>query len=146
LRIIFSEINYVVRLINEEYGISVLVATIWLLVSVVLAVFFALLDTQYNGYTSIGYLATCLCLLIMLAFACHTAGSENDVSKFLVHKLLLDNTLQPKDIEELKMLAFQLNSTTTEYSAYGFFALNLPFLCSVIGVIVSYIVIILQIK
>jgi hypothetical protein len=146
LRIIFSEINYAVRLINEEYGISVLVATIWLLVSVVLMVFFTLLDAEYGGYTGIGYLASCLCLLIMLAFACNAAGSENDVSKFLVHKLLLDNTLHPKVIEELKMLALQLNSTTTEYSAYGFFALNLPFLCSVTGVIVSYIVIIVQIK
>jgi hypothetical protein len=145
-RIIFSELNHIIRLINEDYGISVLAATIWILVSVVLVVFFTLLDTEYGAYTGICYLVSSSCLLTKLASSCHTAGSENDVSKFLVQKLLLDNTLQPKDIEELKMLALQLNSTTTEYSAYGFFVLNLQFLCSVIGVIISYIVIIVQIK
>jgi hypothetical protein len=131
---------------NEDYGICVLTATIWILVSVVLAVFFLLLDSECNAYTGIGYLISSLYFLIKLASTCHTAGSENDVSKFLVQKLLLDNTLQPKDTEELKMLALQLNSITTEYSAYGFFTLNLSFLCSVIGVIISYIMIIVQIK
>jgi hypothetical protein len=142
----FSELNHIIRLINEDNGISVLAVTIWLLVSIVLVVFFTLLDAEDSTYRGIGYLVNSLCLLTKLASSCHTAGSETDVSKFLVQKLLLDDTLQPKDAEELKMFALQLNSTTTEYSAYGFFVLDLPFLCSVIGVIISYIVIIVQIK
>jgi hypothetical protein len=146
LRIIFSEINHIIRLINEDYGISVLAATIWLLVSIVLVVFFTLLEAEHGAYAGILYLLSSLCFLTKLASSCNRAASENDDSKFLVQKLLLHNTLQPKDIEELKMLAFQLNSTTAEYSACGFFVLNLPFLCSVIGVIISYIVIIVQIK
>jgi hypothetical protein len=108
-------------------------------------VFFALQDAE-DGYAGIGFLVFYLCLLTKLAFSCHTAESEIDVSKFMVQKLLLDNSLQPGDSEELKVLALQLNSTTTEYSAYGFFVLNLQFLCSVIGVIISYIVIVVQIK
>jgi hypothetical protein len=146
LRIIFSEVNHIIRLINEDCGMSVLAATIWMLVSIVLVVFFTLLDPEYGAYTGIGYLVFSFGLLTKLASSCHTAGSENNISKFLVQKLLLDDTLHPKDIEELKMLSFQLNSTTAEYSAYGFFVLNLPFLCSVIGVIISYIMIIVQLK
>ncbi|PNF19713.1 hypothetical protein B7P43_G15307 [Cryptotermes secundus] len=146
LRITFSELNHVIRLINEDYGISVLAATIWILVTMVLMVFFTLQEAEYGAYSGIGYLFSSLCLLTKLSSSCHTAGSEIGVSKFLVQKLLLDSTFQPKDSEELKMLALQLNSTTTEYSAYGFFILNLQFLCSVIGVIISYIVIIVQIK
>jgi hypothetical protein len=146
LRVIFSELNHIIRLINEDCGIQILVMTMWILVSVLLVVFFTLLDSEYGVYTGIGYLISSLYLLTKLASSCHTAGSETDVSKFLVQKLLLDETLQPKDIDELKMLSLQLNTSTVEYSAYGFFALNLQFLCSVSGVIISYVVIIVQIK
>jgi hypothetical protein len=146
LRISFCELNHVIRLVNEDSGISVLAATIWILVSIIIGVFFTLLEAESGTYSNIGYLVPFLCLLTKLASSCHTAATESDVSKFMVQKLLLYNTLQPKDSEELKMLALQLNSTTIEYSAYGFFTLNLPFLCSVVGIIISYIVIIVQIK
>jgi hypothetical protein len=146
LRVIFSELNHIMRLFNEDCGIPVLATTMWILVDIVLVAFFTLLDAEYGTFTGIGYLITSLCLITKLASSCHAAGSENDLSKFLVQKLLLDDTLQPKDIEELKMLSLQLNSSTVEYSAYGFFVLNLQFLCSVIGVIISYVVIIVQIK
>jgi hypothetical protein len=146
LRVIFSELNHTIRLINEDCGMAVLAVTMWMLVSAVFVVFFTLLDSEYDAFNGIGYLMTCLWLLTKLAISCQTAGSEIDASKFFVQKLLLDDALHPKDIEELQMLSVQLNSTTAEYSAYGFFSLNLPFLCSVIGVIISYIVIIVQMK
>jgi hypothetical protein len=146
LRVIFSELNHAIRLINEDCGIPVLATTMWMLVSAVFVVFFTLLDSEHGAYGGISYLMIALCLLTKLSTSCHTAGSEIDASKFFVQKLLLDDALHPKDIEELQMLSVQLNSTTAEYSAYGFFVLNLPFLCSVIGVIISYIVIIVQMK
>jgi hypothetical protein len=146
LRVIFSELNHTIRLINEDCGMPVLAVTMWMLVSAVFVVFFTLLDSEYGEFTGIGYLMMVLCLLTKLATSCHTVGSEIDASKFFVQKLLLDDELHPKDMEELQMLSVQLNSTTAEYSAYGFFALDLPFLCSVIGVIISYIVIIVQMK
>jgi hypothetical protein len=146
LRVIFSELNHIKRLFNEDCGIPVLATTMWMLVNIVLVAFFTLLDSEYGTYTGIVSLISSLYLLTKLASSCHTAGSENDLSKLLVQKLLLDDTLEPKDIEELKMLSLQLNTSTVEYSAYGFFVLNLQFLCSVIGVIISYFVIIVQIK
>jgi hypothetical protein len=146
LRVIFSELNHTIRLINEDCGMPVLAVTMWMLVSAVFVVFFILLSSEYWAYTGICYLMTVLCLLTKLSTSCHTSVSEIDASKFFVQKLLLDDALHPKDMEELQMLSVQLNSTTAEYSAYGFFVLNLPFLCSVIGVIISYIVIIVQMK
>jgi hypothetical protein len=109
-------------------------------------IFYTLLDPEYDEYAGAGWLLFSFALLIRISSTCHAAANENDTSKFLVQMLLLEDDLSPKDITELKFLSFQLNNTPVQYSACGFFVLNLPFLCSVTGVIISYIMIIVQLK
>jgi hypothetical protein len=146
LRNIQNELNYIVSLINENYGVSVLAVTCWVLVCLITAIFFTLLDSEYGEGAGVGNMIFYVVLLISISSTCHRAASENDKSKLLVQKLLLENDLTPKDITELKLLSFQLNNTPVQYSACGIFVLNLPFLCSVTGVIISYIIIIVQLK
>jgi hypothetical protein len=146
LRIILSELNYVVSLINENYGISVFAVTCSLITRIISVIFFILLDPYLAEYVGAGWLIFFFALLIRISSTCHAAASENDTSKFLVQMLLLEDDLTPKDTRELKFLSFQLNNTPVQYSACGFFVLNLPFLCSVTGVIISYIMIIVQLK
>jgi hypothetical protein len=146
LRNILSEINCVISLINETYGISVLAFTCWLLVSVIIVLFSILYELEDHQYGSIGSMIVFFILLIRISSTCHTVESENDTSKLLVQKLLLEDDLKPQDITELKFLSFQLNSTTVQYSAYGLFVLNLSFLCSITGVIISYMIIVVQLK
>lgn len=146
LRIILSELNYIVSLINKNYGISAFSVTCWILVSVITVLFFTLLETENGQYAGVGYLIFSFFLLMNLSWTCHTAASENDTSKFLVQKLLLQDDLTPKEITELKLLTFQLNNVPVQYSACGFFVLNLPFMCNVTGVIISYAMIIIQLQ
>lgn len=146
LRNILSELNYVVSLINEHYGISVLAFTCWLLVSIISVLFFTLYQLEDGQYGNLGYLIGSFILLIRISSTCHTSASENDTSKLLVQKLLLEDDLKPQDITELKFLSFQLNNTPVQYSACGLFALNLSFLCSVTGVIISYVILVVQLK
>jgi len=54
LRNILSELNNVVSLINEIYGISVLRFTFWLLVSIIIVLFFTLLELEAGQYGNIG--------------------------------------------------------------------------------------------
>jgi hypothetical protein len=146
LRIILSELNCVVSLINETFGISVLAFTCWLLVSIIIALFFTLFELEDGHYGSLVYLIVYFILLIRISSICHTAGSENDTSKLLVQKLLLEDDLNPQDITELKFLSLQLTNTPVQYSAFWLFVLNLSFLCSVTGVIISYMLLVVQLK
>jgi hypothetical protein len=146
LRSVLSELNCVVSLINGTYGISVLAFTCWLLVSIIIALFFTLFELEDGQYGSLVYLIVYSILLIRISSTCHTAASENDTSKLLVQKLLLEDDLNPQDLTELKFLSLQLNNTPVQYSACGLFVLNLSFLCSVTGVIISYMILVVQLK
>ena len=145
LRNVLSELNFVVSLINETYGLSVLVFTCWLLVSIIIVLFMTLFELEDGQYGSLGYLIYTFTLLIRISSTCQTAASENDKSKLLVQKLLLQDDLKSHDITELKFLSFQLDNKP-QYSACGLFELNLSFLCSVTGVIISYIILVVQLK
>jgi hypothetical protein len=61
-----------------------------------------------------------------------------------VEKLLLEGKCRKECVEELKMFSLQLQAMTNEYTACGFFSLNLSLFTSVVSVIASYIVIMVQ--
>jgi hypothetical protein len=81
-----------------------------------------------------------------MIFVCQGAENEGEASKILVQKLLLEEDTGDKDVKELIMLSAQLKDTKIKYTAYGFFELNFPHLCSVIGLIVSYVIIVVQLQ
>jgi hypothetical protein len=141
-----SELNNVVSLINETYGILVLLFTFWLLIGILLVIFCTLFKAEERQYGSIAYMIVTFIPLIRITSTCHTATSENDTSKLLVQKLLLEDDLNPHDITELKFLSFQLNNTPVQYSACGFFELNLSFLWNLSGVLISCIIFVVQLK
>jgi hypothetical protein len=64
----------------------------------------------------------------------------------LMHNLLLEGKCRNESIEDLKMFYLQMQLMTNEYTACGFFSLNLSLFASVVSGIVSYIIIMAQIK
>jgi len=85
-------------------------------------------------------------LFLKLTFFCHTATNEARSSRILVQKLLLEGNCRNECVKELKMFSLQLQAMTNQYTACGFFSLNLSLFTSVFSVILSYIVILVQIK
>jgi hypothetical protein len=85
-------------------------------------------------------------MFVKMILACQNAENEGDTSKILVQKLLLEKNNGDKDVKELILLSAQLKVMKIKYTAYGFFALNFPHLCSAIGLIVSYVIIIVQLQ
>jgi hypothetical protein len=63
-----------------------------------------------------------------------------------VEKLLVEGNCRNECVEELKMFSLQLQAMTNEYTAGGFFSLNLNLFTSVVSVVASYFVILVQIK
>jgi len=146
LRQIYSELYDITCLINDTYGIPVLAATCWMLTGVVYNLYETLISFEIWGVSDVLYAITYSIFFFKVTLICHKATNEARSSSILVQKILLMGNCRNECIEELKMFSLQLQVMTNEYTASGFFSLNLSFFASVYSVIVSYIVILVQIK
>jgi hypothetical protein len=133
-------------LVNYVYGLPVLAMSCYILVDIVLSVYFIV---RFRMPEDIIDMCTCTILLLIfvkLAILCQFAESERETSRILVQKLLLEDNLEVKYCKELRMLSAQLRDMKIKYTACGFFTLNLPILCSLTGLILSYVIIMSQNK
>jgi len=79
------------------------------------------------GVTDITYAITCSALVFKVTLFCHTATNEARSSNILVQKFLLLRNCRNECVEELKMFSLQLHVMTDQYTACGFFSLNIRF-------------------
>ena len=94
-----------------------------------------------------------LCWLIVIVFrilsitaSCFAAGEEARRTESVVHKLLLRQTLLRDTSKELKLFSKQLQGNKVEFSAGGFFPVNLSLAYSMVGAATTYIIILFQFK
>ena len=146
LRQIYSELYDITCLINDTYGIPILASMCSLLTGVVFALYEALTNFESWGGEDTASGLTCLLLLFKVTFVCHTATNEARSSRILVQKLLLEGNCSNECVKEFKMFSIQLQVMKNEYTACGFFTLNLKLFTTVVSVIASYITIMVQIK
>jgi len=146
LRQIYSELYDTTCLINDTYGIPILVIVCCMLTGVVLFLYEGLTTLDEWSERNLTYGITFMLLFFKVMFFCHTATNEARSSRIVVEKLLLKGNCRKECVEELKMFSLQLQAMTNEYTACGFFSLNLRLFASVVSVIVSYFVIMVQIK
>jgi hypothetical protein len=146
LRQIYSDLYDITCLINESYGVPILANMCWLLVGVLCTLYEALTSLKEWGVEDITYTISFSVLFFKVMYFCHTAENEGRSSGILVQKLLLGGKCRNECVNVLKMFSFQLQVMKVEYTACGFFTLNLSLFASVVSVIISYIVIMVQIK
>jgi hypothetical protein len=146
LRQIYSELYDITCLINDTYGIPILATVCWMLTGVVLSLYEALVHFNEWGDVNVTYGISFMVLFFKVTFFCHTATKEAKSSRILVEKLLLEGKCRNECVEELRMFSLQLQAMKNEYTAGGFFSLNLRLFTSVVSVIATYIVILVQIK
>jgi hypothetical protein len=145
-RQIYSELYDIICLINDNYGIPILASISWILTTVLSCLYEALFKFNEWGVTDMAYAITCSVLLFKVTLFCHTATKEARYSRILVQKLLLFGNCRNECVEELKMFSLQLQVMTNEYTACGFYSLNLSLFTTFVSLIASYIVIMIQIK
>jgi len=146
LRQIYSEMYDITCLINDTYGVPILATTCWMLTGVVVALYEALISFQMCGLTDVLYAITYSIFFFNVSLICHRGTKEASSSSILAQKLLLEGNCRNEIVEEHKLFSLQLQVMTIEYTACGFFSLNLSLFASVVSVIVSYIVIMVQVK
>jgi hypothetical protein len=84
--------------------------------------------------------------LLIITVTCENLRSENKRLSDSVQKLLLQQDMEADTVQQLQLFSFQLLSCKMEFSAAGLFCVDLPYLYSCIAAIVTYFVVLLQIK
>jgi hypothetical protein len=98
------------------------------------------------GVTDAIYVITSSVLIFKITFFCHSATKEARSTRILVQTLLLEGNCSIECEEELKMFSLQLQVMTIEYTACGFFSINLTLFTTVVSVIATYFIILVQIN
>jgi hypothetical protein len=146
LRQICSELYDITCLLNDTYGIPILVSICWLLTAVLCCLFGALINFTAWGLPDVVHVIACSALIFKITFFCHSATNEASSTRILVQKLLLEGNCRIECVEELKMFSLQLQVMIIDYTACGFFSINLKLFTTVVSVIASYFIILVQIK
>ena len=146
LRQIYSEMYDVTCLINDTYGIPILATMCCMLTGVVFFLYRVLFNFKEWGIANAVFAIIYCVFFFKVTFYCHTATNEARSSRIVVQKLLLEGNCRIECVKQLKMFSLQLQEMTNEYTACGFFTLNLKLFASVVSAIVSYVIIIVQIK
>jgi hypothetical protein len=143
---IYSELYYISLLINDTYGIPILANMCWIKAGVLSSLYEALVNFNFVGVLDVVYAVTYSVLFFKVTLFCHTATNEARSSSIWVQRLPLEGNWRNECVKELKMFSLQLQIVKNEYSACGFFSLILKLFASVVSVVVSYVIIMVQIK
>jgi gustatory receptor len=84
--------------------------------------------------------------ILSITASCFAAGEEARRTGTVVHKLLLRRTLLRDTSTELQLFSMQLLSNKVEFSAGGFFPVNLSLAYSMVGAATTFIIILFQFK
>jgi hypothetical protein len=152
LRVIHCELHDAVALAMSNYGFPVFMVTFWIVVTIVFVLYYGLFSLQevissptsaeqHEVILSLCWCVFCIALLVSVTLTCHVTTQEANLTLILVQKLLLCCDLQNDTVKELKEFSTQLSNMRIEFSASGFFTLNLSFLYTMTGVICSHLII-----
>lgn len=162
LRKTYSDLYDATELINKMYGYQILFEVAYNFVSFVSYLYYALdtldakktLDRAQRGeesvilevVSSMCWVTLNLVRMISITASCFKASEEARGTSTVVHKLLLRQTLKRDTSAELQLFSMQLLSNKVEFTAGGFFSVNLSLVHSMVGVATTYIIILLQLK
>jgi hypothetical protein len=84
--------------------------------------------------------------ILFITASCFAAGEESRRIGTVFHKLLLRQTLLRDTSTEIQLFSIQILNNKVEFSARGFFPVNLSLAYSMVGAATIYIIILFQSK
>ena len=157
LKHLHVELHSLTQLINFTFGLQIFLALNWLVVISTLAFHLVakyiltlsdinqqIIMNDFQGILGIMWAVIASVFLFLISAVCHETNEEAAMSVSLVHSLLLDPCLNSEVSKELHLFSTQLTHLKIEFSACGFFVINLPFFYSVIGCICTYVIFLCQ--
>jgi gustatory receptor len=155
LRQTYSDLYDITESINGIYGYQITLELAYDFVSFIYNFYYALealLNIKKPGERNLLEVASCLCWvtqtvvrILSITASCFVAGEEARRTGTVVHKLLLQSLLRDPSTE-LQLFSIQLQSNKVEFSAGGFFPVNLSLVYGMVGAATTYILILFQFK
>jgi hypothetical protein len=147
----------VVSSVNSRYGLQILLSMTMTFMSVTTCLFFGIVfavksqkDESSEGkhcsalvlsiiWATVGIFRTC-----MITSSCNSVAGEADRTAVLLQKLLLEPSLHPDIVKEIQLFLQQVRIRPVRFTASDFFTIDHSTLCSFIGAVVTYLVILIQ--
>jgi len=155
LRKIYYKLYDICCLINSMYGSTLFLSTVCHTVCLVSDVYNTVLILTISYGKKEGFVAKEFVMfsvsslitavrVILLALPCHKACEEQLKCVDSVEELLVRSDQEDVKLQ-LKLLANHLQNNRIEFTAYGFFVVNLSLLATLTGVTVTYIILLIQV-
>ncbi|PNF21447.1 hypothetical protein B7P43_G13500 [Cryptotermes secundus] len=155
LRYVYVQLYDSVILLNSYFGIPILFEILTVIVSNVTALYSGLYFLRAShGDIKAGVIAFYMVFYgvqFLTAFAwfvtcCHNTSAEANRGVTSIQRIMGCSKVNHETSVELEKLSSQLDKMKVQFTACGFFSLNLPLLCTAIGLILTYILIAVQIN
>ena len=156
LRQTYSDLYDITESINEIYGYQITLELAYDFVSFVYNLYYALeallnvKKTEERNLLEIAsnlhWVTQTVVRILSITASCFAAGEEARRTGTVVHKLLLRQSLLRDTSTELQLFSKQLLNNKVEFSAGGFFPVNLSLAYSMVGAAATYIIILFQFK
>jgi gustatory receptor len=156
LRQIYSDLYDITESINGIYGYQITLELAYDFVSFIYNLYYALdalLNVKTPGDVNLLEVTSCLCWvtqtfvrILSITASSFVASKEARRTGTVVHKLLLRQSLLRDTSKELQIFSVQLLHNKVEFSAGGFFPVNLSLAYSMVGAATTYILILFQFK
>ncbi|KAJ9582601.1 hypothetical protein L9F63_023060 [Diploptera punctata] len=157
-RMQYNEIFEASQLVNSVYGINILLAMLYCFVSTVTNAYFFFLDNvknydklqssvpavDYYIITDIVWVAVALGKAAAISISCHCVVEEMKTLSYIVQKRQLYENLKEDISHNLEKFSYQLSTNKIQFTAFGFFTINLSFLYGFIASSVTYVIVLIQ--
>jgi hypothetical protein len=158
LRLLYIEMYDTVQLIASHFGAPVLFQIVSVTVTCVL-LFYGAFNFIHNGLENSDrvntYIISCYFIFrgimyvtpfVWLVISCDEAAHEANRGVIYIQRVKASPHTRHEAVIELKKLLSQLKDMKVEFSVCGLILLNLPFLCTFVGGIFTYILIMVQLN
>jgi hypothetical protein len=151
LRRIYNHIYECVKIVNFMFGLPILVGMSRATTGLIPALYCVgrLFHEPTEADTAMSCIIWTVILLgtmVSLTVVCEMAASRAKGIGHKVQKLLLQNPLRSDVLEQLKLFSQQISNDRIEFTAAGFFIINLSLLCTFLTSVTTYIVVLIQLK
>jgi 7tm Chemosensory receptor. len=152
LRLAYIDLYDTVTLVNSHFGLQILLLIISLVIGSVTAVYFGLYSFFSHSDKNVKAYMLVLCVLlysslfVCVIISCDSTMQEAKRGIVYIQKTTACPNRKYGTLLQLQTLSIQLRDMRVEFTACGFFVLNLPLLGTIIGGILTYTLIMIQLE
>ncbi|KAJ9582604.1 hypothetical protein L9F63_023063 [Diploptera punctata] len=157
-RIYYNEIFEASRIVNSVYGINILLTLFYCFISVVTNSYFFFMDTfqnydmlqttlpgvDYHIVTHIFWVSFAIAKAAAISVSCQLVIEEMNTASCNLQKLQLSQHLNKDILHNLEKFSRQIACNEIQFTALGFFSVNLSFLYAFIASSVTYVIVLIQ--